>query len=123
LEEIEYVSVDGNHPKARIIGVVEHIHKMDKHLSMFHDLNYLSGNIVIVGANGSGKTSYIDYLKKFSTDALVIIPSQKILELEEDIYFSSSADTNSEILKKLEDPRKEIKESNDLSVHHCVAEY
>ena len=37
------------------------------------------GNIVIIGGNGSGKSTFAGYLKDFYSDEMVVIPAQKIL--------------------------------------------
>ena len=47
--------------------------------------NIKSGNIVIIGGNGAGKSTFVSYIKNIYSDDMVIIPAQKILMFDSSI--------------------------------------
>ena len=59
--------------KEILVSFLEEIKRL-KYLSIFNDTN-----TVIVGANGSGKSSLASYLKKSDAAGIIVIPAQKIL--------------------------------------------
>ena len=56
-----------------LVSFLEEIKRL-KYLSIFN-----KNNTVIVGANGSGKSSLASYLKKSDAEGIIVIPAQKIL--------------------------------------------
>ena len=59
--------------KEILVSFLEEIKRL-KYLSIFN-----KNNTVIVGANGSGKSSLASYLKKSDAEGIIVIPAQKIL--------------------------------------------
>lgn len=70
--------------KEILMNILEEIKRL-KYLSIFNETN-----TVIVGANGSGKSSLASYFKKSDADGIIVIPAQKILFFlqNKDISFS-----------------------------------
>lgn len=76
-------------------------------------------NVVIVGGNGVGKSSFASYLKDALTDNIIMIPAQKYLYAD----FSMSSNFNTARLSDInavqkEDFNRDAKISHDLSTYN-----
>ncbi|MBZ1515501.1 AAA family ATPase, partial [Leuconostoc mesenteroides] len=73
-------------------------------------------NVVIVGGNGVGKSSFASYLKDALTDNIIMIPAQKYLYTDfNDAYnFYTAGQSDINIIQK-EDMARNAKISNDLN--------
>lgn len=64
---------------------------------MLKKFNYFQDNVVLIGANGSGKTSYAFHLKEYLPEKGTIIGAQKILIIPTFNYISNSQSTNAKL--------------------------
>lgn len=79
-------------------------------LNFFKILNFLSSNIVAVGANGSGKTTLVNRIRSYLNNSGVVIGAQKILLVPTFNAISSINNTS----QKLEESRK-LDKTNKLT--------
>lgn len=72
----DYMSID----KVKVLlDNIKSINTNYKILELLLKLPTETGSIFIIGKNGSGKTTFADYLRKGIIDNLVVIPAQKLL--------------------------------------------
>lgn len=73
-------------------------------------------NVVIVGGNGVGKSSFASYLKDALTDNIIMIPAQKYLytDFNEAYNFYTAGQSDINIIQK-EDMARNARISNDLN--------
>lgn len=76
--------------------------------SFFDKLGFFKDNIVVIGANGSGKTSLSNYLKQYFNDNFVVISAQKILIIPTFSYISNIQNTENK-LKNIQNADKTLK--------------
>ncbi|TCC88664.1 DUF4435 domain-containing protein [Pedobacter frigiditerrae] len=60
-------------------SIISHLEKSEFNLNLFSMLGFFNGNIVAVGANGSGKTSLSEKLRQYLPSSGVVISAQKLL--------------------------------------------
>lgn len=58
-----------------------------KRMKKMNVISNVENTVVLIGANGSGKSSFIDYLKQSQLDNLFVIPAQKYLFFSEDTQY------------------------------------
>lgn len=66
----------------------------------FRNLNYLSSNMVIIGANGSGKSSLAATLKNYLGPASLVISAQKLLIIPEFNSISNPTSANTVLINQ-----------------------
>lgn len=111
--------------KEILMNILEEIKRL-KYLSIFNETN-----TVIVGANGSGKSSLASYFKKSDADGIIVIPEQKILFFlqNKDISFSDEENIRKIQKKNFNDKNYEkdyfvsdkVTELSELFSHHISA--
>ena len=111
--------------KEILMNILEEIKRL-KYLSIFNETN-----TVIVGANGSGKSSLASYFKKSDADEIIVIPAQKILFFlqNKDISFSDEENIRKIQKKNFNDKNYEkdyfvsdkVTELSELFSHHISA--
>ena len=72
-------------------------------------------NTIIVGGNGSGKSSLASYFKKSDADGIIVIPAQKILFYLEKSGVSSANEINIREIQKKDFNDKSYKKEFDVS--------
>lgn len=72
-------------------------------------------NTIIVGGNGSGKSSLASYFKKSDADGIIVIPAQKILFYLEKSGVSSANEINIREIQKKDFNDKNYKKELDVS--------
>lgn len=60
--------------------------------SIFEKLKYIQNNIVMIGSNGSGKSTFSRHIKKILSDRITVIPSQQLLYYKAPNYIYPNTD-------------------------------
>ncbi|WP_028376691.1 AAA family ATPase [Leeuwenhoekiella sp. MAR_2009_132] len=92
-----------------------HINKVILEFEFLEQIGHLQSNLVIIGANGSGKTSYINYFKDNLKNLGVTISAQRWLVMENIQQINPLADTSSN-LRKTQQGAKTFKETRHSEI-------
>ncbi|RZF21729.1 DUF4435 domain-containing protein [Halobacteriovorax vibrionivorans] len=82
--------------------------------SFYKNLSYFDNHTVIVGANGSGKSSFASYIKTTLRTAGIVISAQRFLKIDTFKVLQSTKHT-SDLLKRTQSQHRTYKEPNSYT--------
>ena len=102
---------------ASYLNYKSQVDRLKFNIIFFKELNFLSCNIVAIGANGSGKSSLANHLKKYLQNNGVVISAQRVLKIPEFDQVKNPTNTQSR-LKKYQQEDKTYKYARSYSTLH-----
>ncbi|MBL1411508.1 AAA family ATPase [Sphingobacterium faecale] len=107
------------------------VNSLDFQFRFFENVGYLKSNLVLIGANGAGKTSLSNKLKEFLNNNGVVISAQRILKLPNFAYVNNPQITEQK-LREIQIKDHTYKDENSfygmaddfgIILQHLIAEH